>query len=532
MLKLGITYLFTQTLRLIYRNYDIIKVKQYYGFQGEVAMNISKIAILEIKEKAFEEVGDCYRKHIEDYVGLNIDEFLDFVLQELENEVKDLVEIDRDILAVFEKNIRATKRRWVNKELNGGKGLYKEVEVIATDVYEKLKQKNSEEQFYEIYEAKTPIDLMKKRVIELNDWAQDINKHIASYRYIEYKKEYQIKRAIINDIKYIGLKILKEKYPTGNVEKNNDKKEILQFPETLRFPINYTNRSNIKLRKADKNLIESLEEIDKNLIDGKEYLIDKYYIDDERIFHSLVATELLEDIATEAVLSTLNATDIKVLMYLLSARDQLFYKTGEIIVETSEIVEEIYKSDNAGNYQAVRNSIHRLSSINSGVFTSSSMGFSVKIIDYFKILVSDNVEQIKVRINFKIVDDFVKSRTINMYKDIIANFKQDSAKILIFHLQRHRIAFLSDPKNEKKQWISCNMSFFRSALYFNNKKKNANIKVIEKALDEIVKSGITVKSYVRKGDVFYINFYPMSEKEKKDLLIDNKKELSLQTTYN
>lgn len=101
-----------------------------------------------------------------------------------------------------------------------------------------------------------------------------------------------------------------------------------------------------------------------------------------------------------------------------------------------------------------------------------------------------------------------------MYTDVINNLKLESSRILIFRLQKERINCYT----ENKTTFNTDLNYFKRALYLTNKRKDRNIKVIEKALDEIVEHKVTLKSYKRRGDMFELEFYPITEREKRDLL--------------
>ena len=62
-------------------------------------------------------------------------------------------------------------------------------------------------------------------------------------------------------------------------------------------------------------------------------------------------------------------------------------------------------------------------------------------------------------------------------------------------------------------------TFFMSARFPSSNKKK-NMKEIRAALDEFVNKKIAIKSYSIDGDIFWINFIPMSEDEMEDLNLE------------
>ena len=107
-------------------------------------------------------------------------------------------------------------------------------------------------------------------------------------------------------------------------------------------------------------------------------------------------------------------------------------------------------------------------------------------------------------VNNNVVNDYFMDRTVKVYKDVIDKVESDASKVLLFRLQKERVRC----SMEGTDIFDTNMNFFRRTLYFSNKRRNKNIKMVEKALNEIVSHNI----------MFRLEFYPMTEREKRDLI--------------
>lgn len=112
-------------------------------------------------------------------------------------------------------------------------------------------------------------------------------------------------------------------------------------------------------------------------------------------------------------------------------------------------------------------------------------------------------------VNNNVVNDYFMDRTVKLYKDVIDKVESDASKVLLFRLQKERVRC----SMEGTDIFDTNMNFFRRTLYFSNKRRNENIKMVEKALNEIVSHNIMLKSYKRDKDMFRLEFYPMTERD-------------------
>lgn len=458
-------------------------------------MELTRIIKDSVKKEVKNKLEDIYQEYIYPYNEITFDLFIDNVIEEkIEAKVSERVEISADIIKPTRDRINKTKQRWYKKAISKKGELYHEVDVVAKGLYENLPS-DQKDNFKTLYGVSDYKELKKARLKELKKWLKDNEIPLTYFRYLNLKAQYQIEKAIVNDIEFIILNVLKENFRYGQ------QSAIMQMPKSMgKIPYDHTNRIKI-------NIANIAEEV------GGKYFFNEYYIDDDKYFQTSADVRILKEDVTISVLKVLNYRDTLVFSSVMSRRDENFYSTREIVVDIGDIVKEVFNSGGQKNYIAVKESLYRLQYINSRIVDSSLSGFTLKIFD--NINIQENVATIVV--NIDIVNEFVKHNTINMYKENIDKFKLNSSKILIFKLQSERIKQDSIKQGSDSLILKTNINFFRAALYFPNTKRQENIKTIEDALDEIVENKVTLKRYERKGDIFLLEFYPVTEQERKDL---------------
>jgi hypothetical protein len=466
--------------------------------------------ILDESKRSLEAV---YTKYLLEYHGVGFERYCSGVVDELLVSLEHLVEVTFDTIdPVLDKRMK-TKKRWLHKELNSEGPFFNEVHVIARGLYEQFQDER--EKFRVVYGCDTFDELKERRLKELEEWANASEIPVCHFPYLKGKHAFQIDKAMKNDIQYIALRIIREECPYGI------QSAIVALPNSMsNIPIDFTNR----IRIRDDEVVTRGHE---------QFYLNKYYIDDDTYLESFLNVEFLKTDIMTAVLKTLNATDIRIFLHVMSLRDENFYTTRQIVVDIGDVVHSVFSSDGQKNYMAVKESLYRMQFLNSGAIDSSLRGFTVKIFDYVDIYKSnDGKEMATIIVSINIVNEFIKDRTIKIYKDIIDKFKMDSSKVAIFPLQRERIRCSASAKDDNEPLLfHANIKFFRSILYFSNRRRKENIKIVERTLEEIIANKITVKSYERKGDTFLLEFYPISEQERRDLLNHNHSKKLLDLPY-
>jgi len=458
-------------------------------------LTISSETSMEIDEIIKERIEKVYNKYLVSEEG-DIDIFIDNIIKETHLEMFIGIEINDEASSNLMSRINRTKGRWAKKEVKEKVGLYEEVNIIAEGLY-----KTSPERFMSAYGLDNPEELKEKRIRELENWKSDRNFLLIDFPYLDTKMKYQIKIALINDCKYLYIAYMKD------VSETQKKNLIAKFPKVMsNVPYDYTNRAKLTFQKIEAE-------------DGlPDQYVNKYIIDDDHIFESLVDVKTIKNVFIGGAVGALNEVDFNTFINLLSFADESFYVTREIIVPLRKLVILNYGENNTGakNYLAIRDSLFKMQHLTVGVVNAARRGFGLDILDNVDITEVEGREMVRVLVNEDIVRQIVENNTINMYRDVINGFKLNASRLLIMKLQMERIALSA----QGMPLVSdVGMSFFRGALYFADKKKYRNIRTVENALNEIIESGITLKSFIRKGDTFRLEFYPISNREKKDLLI-------------
>lgn len=462
---------------------------------------MDSFTILELSIKETLKKREELIQKIEVAISSTIEQFILNTISEIRNEYKDFSQVNEDSLNTIESRIKKTKYRWVKKEIEEGMGLNIDIEIVARNIYENY----GKEKFELIYEVSSIEKLRELKIEELKNWAKDRDKLLIDYLYLDSKSKYQVSTALANDIKLLAINLILEK------KQSQKHSYIAKLPHVMsNVPYDATNKGTLSLDEIKDN--------DGNIV----RYVNRYMIDDEKTFESLVDAKALKYDFMGGMISALNGNDFSIFLYLISRADNDFYLSREIIVPIRDIVLHRYgDNDSIGSYMSVRDSLFKMQHLTIGVVDSSLRGFTLKLIDNIDIYKADNKEMVRVIVNIDIVEQIVENNTINMYEDVINNFKLQASRILIFRLQRERIALTL--KNDEPLRKEVGMNFFRGVLYFSDKKKYRNIKLVENALDEIVSNNITLKGYERIGDRFMLEFLPITKKERDDLLMSPKK---------
>ena len=439
-----------------------------------------------------------------------IDTIIKNTIEKIMDNLVNIVDIDKEALSLVSDRIQKTKRRWIKREEEANVGFAKEID-LAKQLF---KMVDDEKKFKITFEVDNPDELIELRKEEMEEWKNDRDRLLGEFIYIKSKHLSQIQAAIKNDIECLSYKYIKD-----NISHYNSLK-ISEMPHTIQaIPVDYTNKSLI----GDGINPETIGVQKEN----EQYFVNKYYIGESTIFESVVDAQILKTGTLRNAVKMLNTYDRRILLYLLSSRDELsFCSTREVIVSIGDIVKNCFQSQGAKNYLRAKESLFKMQYLTTGVIDDELKGFTIKILDNVEIYNINGREDARVIFNIDIVNDFVNRKTTSMYKDVIDRFKLPASEILIFKLQKERISLHSKRANPMS--IKVNLSFFRSCLFFSNKQKVRNIEIVENSLKEIVDSKITLKSYKRKGDVFELEFYPFTEKEELDLLHVSPKDASIE----
>lgn len=459
-------------------------------------MNISQDLINNMQSNIISKTKKIYDKFLANKLNETLEEFIDATVIETINSLEEVDIIDAYILQPVIIRRQRTKQRWA-KALNNNNSALKEELNLAKLVFENVANKDTNK-FKNLYDVNTPKELELKMLEEINNWVKQDEKFVIDFRYLNtIKRVSSIKSALKNDIIYFSLTFLSQN------SKNNN---LITIPDTyMNIPIDSSKRNKLKLTGT-------------TIIENEQYLTNDYYIDDDNIFRTLVGIKNVErEALAQTIYKTFNIFDHKIFTYVMSKRDSNFLTTRIITVDIGDIVKELFESDNSKNYDAVINSLLKISKIQCVILTKSKNGSKFSLFDNVKI--SDSVENRKRKIatiwvNECIISDFVSQRTISYYKDKFTNLS-DISNVLAIHLQKIRLSKYEIKNDDIK--VVLTYADFRAFISL-GKRKKSNFVLISDKLAEIKMHNIIIKDFVQKGDKFHITFYPLSPIERKDLL--------------
>ena len=442
-----------------------------------------------------------YRESLYPKLQIEPEPYLLHLANEVFDELSNLIEVTEETLTPIAKRRQVTKRRWLNKELEDNKksGFHAEINQVAKHLFENYPL----EKFRAVYEVESLDELKMKMLNELTTWMRDDDALMCNFPYIKSKPTKSILSALKNDIQYLIVKTVKEESPRG------EQSPVISVPNSItNFPYDHTNRIKINANElVEDNFFQNV-----------------YLIDDKTKFESRIKVEALEEGLMRENLKMLNSRDQEILIYLMSLKHEALYQPVPMVVEIGDIVRAVYHNDSKKSYMAVKESLIKMDFMEMRIIDEKTLRSTKTEIFYNVTIEADEVtgkEVARIIFSENLIHEFVKNQTVSIYKKIIDRFELKSSKVLIYALQRQRILLATQTEDSNPILFQTNLNFFRGALVFGTKRRTNQIRIIEETLDEIVESEITLKSYSRKGDIFQLEFYPFSDKERIDLLNKN-----------
>ncbi|WP_373413119.1 hypothetical protein [Brevibacillus laterosporus] len=394
---------------------------------------------------------------------------------------------------------QATKKRWAdslkesihsNKKSTKNAELMKEVELL-----EKLVEMYGSAELKKLQGVDTIEELIQKRIGDVSAWGADKDSRLFEYKYIRDKTPNQIKKAIRSDAIIAVADILLKNFD-GNLNKI-----IVDHPlKYTDHPVGNTGLSKMKL--TDKSI----------LIDNKLHYISEYNADENYSLLTLVNQDIVSE---EKVLRAIDNTDLNIFRSVISMRDQkLFFEERKIYVTIGDLVRNAYGSDNKQSYNAVKERLMKMANVKFNV-VEPNRTLVFGIFDRLDIQPHGNGEIAEITINEEIHQNYMKGQVIRAYSDRLSSFENKVSQSLIFPLQKER--FLCYYRQTGYSAVF-DYTYFIHKIQFRSKRKDVNLALIEECLQDFVKQQVTIHSFERKKDVFYITFLPVESYEVQDLL--------------
>lgn len=489
-------------------------------------MEFTKDVINEIEN----EISTLYESLFDEYIkpkkNIPFNTFLKSYIGDIWDELQNLNEITDDYMNLCRNRRKQCKKRWEKKELqkeednNKKVGFNRDVYLTAYLFFEQFK--DDPEKCKSVYQVETFEEYERLKINELKKWVEDDEKDVRHYPYLSAKKPNAIETLLKHDIKYVTLKLIKKQF-----EKNN---EMISIPNTMtNLAYDYTNRLMFETKNIVTKKINGMDE---------SFFRNVRVLTDTTTLESYLSVQALKEGLFEENVKMLNAFDKKILTYLMSLQDEEFYRTGTMNVRIGDIVRGIGYTDSEKNYTAVKQSIIKMRYIRNEIRDKKLRTIEVKIFNHANIVaqpfqertkivekdgtvkeetVISHVEFAQLEFSKDFVMEIVKNSTTSVYTRIIEQLDLNISQILVYPMQRERLACWKENPNAEELVLTVNRSYFNRFVIFTTNRRDRQIKLINSGLDEIKKSNFIIKDYNVVGDVYTIYFYPLTEQEIIDL---------------
>ena len=253
-----------------------------------------------------------------------------------------------------------------------------------------------------------------------------------------------------------------------------------------------------------------------------------YKISDPTLLKNQTDVEILKTGMFQLLIKSLHLEDLKVFNYcVVTALDnKRLFTTREIVVKLHDLVLQVFpESDIEEGLNFVKDSLYRLQKLNTVIIDDRLRGFTTRIIDNVDIYLNDNrEEQARIVINLDVLNEIIKRYMITQNQ----NISSSTSKLAALYLQceRFRLATISP---EEKDLVSVNdYNYFRKILLLPGKRINKHIKTIENVLNDLTLNNSVIQSFERKGFIFKLDFFNMSEEEWQKVFISGQEILSVE----
>lgn len=387
---------------------------------------------------------------------------------------------------------RKTKRRWIDKENDLNSSFHNEID----EATKTLTGENGIKHFHEKYEVEDLYCLREKIINSMEEWAANDDLLLIEFKYFKNKQAWQKKKSLGSDIKILCLRYLIEE-----IKELNKPQVITQLKDWSNVPVDFTGRG----RFQEISLDDDSKKIGIMKLDlpGGTEIEQKLTIDSTR--NKLYKSPLIEKL--------LDGDDMSIMRFVLSKLRENKYISTEIKTTKLELIQALGLPLNGRSYELITASIVKLSGVK--VFVNSPSGkFDLGFLANFELPSEENGEVI-LYLDNAAYKQALSGKVISMYKNVIYSLSS-SASAVIYKLQMERVE--RHAKNLSSV-ITVDISYFKSVLIINSKRKDRIHSVIENALDEILNTGVTLKAYTKITDGYYeLEFLPLTKNEMTDLV--------------
>ncbi len=484
-------------------------------------MEIPSFLIEEIKAEV---TNDFEGKYILASTGKDFSQLLNKNLNNLLNDLSNVTEIHKSSVASIIDTNRTYKKRLLNQlkkettlllqclnedmvennELlnksllqqiiintldDSNKSLFCKIENINT-IFNGLKNDGAIDNFINLYNADNMNDyiLSLLEFDKLTEWMENNECWLSDFEFLKFLSLRKINSYFGRDIQKFMYSYLLENFQKG---RSTDLQIMSKW--VTKFPLDITNKKNYK-----ENTYIYMSE--------SEWFTTKGYKGD------------LDVIIQSCINQTLTELDISILQYLLSVAETDFFSTRTVSCDLGEIVRHIYGSKaSSKDYKRIANRIYRLNLFRV-IFVSKDFT-NQKPFTIIKAEVNDSPlsagkKVIVAEFSKEFIEDIMKKGPISVYRNIVNSYELSSSKILIYSLQNERYDLVRQNLPLTKEYT---YTFFKVALFLSNAKKKDNDNLILRTLQEIMSSGLILKSFSVNKDIYQLEYLPVSAKERMDL---------------
>lgn len=459
-------------------------------------------------DATIERLGESFVKLFRDRIGEDVKEFL-FLLfyQEFIEPETGRQRNLKEVRSHYLKNkYKKTKKNWytsliksIQKPLKTPKELMAEVAYIEGGI---------EKSFIDLkehYQVDSIDELIQNRLNEIEVWTKDDTKFIHEYKYIKDKTNLQIENALKVDAIMAVSQMVIEEFGgefTAIVKEVSDL--VSQFP--------------LPGKSVPSKFKSNLANHD---TESGSAIVDEYKSGDVTVT-TLLGKELLSSQRT----ISLDDVDYDIYDYVMSKRDIEFVERQKIFVNIGEIVKSAYPNKSRGKkyYEQI---IKRLLKLKDVSFRIRKENGDIVIFDLFdQVKFLDDGVRVEIKINELMHEQYIDNHVTKIYSDKIKNFNHPISENMVFILQKERFTHSMNSQSlddgvTEVPYITYPYEFFTRRIRFPSRKKEANLKLIEESLQEIVANNTTVQEFKKVQDVFPIKFIPVSKREAEDLIETN-----------
>lgn len=473
----------------------------------KLASNLSELLDPIFKEKYISDI-----EKIEPKCSMTSNEFIFECVMELVSQTKNGLSL-QEIKNNYIKNSRKTKKRWGEKDfkdldnfssISNKKGVVKEI-----SYYKPYPSKNLQELFG-VNCFEDLIQLKKERILK---WSSDKNSFLYEYDFFSCKSFSQKISALKNDILLAIIDIINNIF-NGSLEGYLTKRATVLVDN----PIFSGKKSALVFYPLEDNVAEDTESV------NSKRMFNDYYVTEDYVLRTIIQADSNSLDIQE--LGSLDEKDSRIIDLIYGKLDpRVFVSERHIEIDLSEIVKKVYKNNSGLNYVDAEKRIYKIAkySIQGRVKKSGDMKdtttFYINFFDSAFVLNDPNSKKRYARIKFGtlLYDSYMKNTITKIASYQYSLLSNELAKLLFFSFQKDRIEITVSKKPKENFTLQYSYLTFRHRVRFKSNVQKTNLGLIVKALEDFKAKNILIKDFSLEGDVFNIEFYPLTEREEIDL---------------